>query len=254
MMRKMVKVIAIGDVHADWRHLWSALKASYAATHDGKPSQVVLDGRYRVILIGDLVHPKTQEAYEELTGRENYDWHDVEHLRSASKAQARELYKIKNFVDEAEGGVSIILGNHDAAALDHNFLLGTAVGLTHAEFDETKGGLALPQDLQDWMRTWQSEVRIHGVQFAHAGPTPGMASYDDFFYGDPDTKRWWHEKPFLVTASGHKFGVYGHTVMKDGILIDEENRFAMIDALEKRQYLDMMFQDDGEFAYRIAEF
>ena len=42
--------------------------------------------------------------------------------------------------------------------------------------------------------------------------------------------------------------------MKDGILIDEENRFAMIDALEKRQYLDMMFQDDGEFAYRIAEF
>jgi hypothetical protein len=250
----MLKVIAIGDVHADWGHLYGALKAAYAMDASGEPTQPVLDGRYRVILMGDLVHPKHIEKYEELTGRAEYNWRDPEHLKSASRAQVRELYKIKDFVDKAGGNVQVILGNHDDAALEHKFLLGTALGVIHAEFDPGKGGTPMPEDLQDWFRTFPRYVRLHGVHFAHAGPTPGMAYFDDFFYGDPDSKRWWKDKPHLVNDAGHVFGVYGHTVMEDGIFIDRDHNFAMIDALDKRQYLEMMFRDDESFDYRTASF
>ena len=250
----MLKVIAIGDVHADWRHLHAALKASYAMDAHGEPTQPVLDGRYRVILMGDLVHPKRIEGYEEMTGREEYNWRDPDHLKSASRAQVRDLYKLKDFVDKSEGNVQIILGNHDDAALEHKFLLGTALGVIHAEFDPARSGVPLPEDLQAWFRSFPRHIRLNGIHFAHAGPTPGMAYFDDFFYGDPDSKRWWKDKPHLVRDAGHTFGVYGHTVMDDGILIDETHSFAMIDALEKRQYLEMLLRDDETFDYRIAEF
>ena len=78
------------------------------------------------------------------------------------------------------------------------------------------------------------------MHLAHAGPTPGMEQFDDFFYHDPDTKRWWFTKPELVEASGHRFGVYGHTVMDEGIYIDKEHNFAMIDALGHLQFLEMI--------------
>jgi hypothetical protein len=251
---RVLKVTAIGDVHADFGRLWSALKAAYVMDPDGQPSGPVLDGRYRAILIGDLVHPKNIGAYENLSGRSPFEVGNPDHLRSAARAQIRELRRLKNFVEATQGGVTIIMGNHDAAALDHKPVLGTATGLTHVEFDESKGGMPIPDDIADWMRKWPQHVRIEGVHFAHAGPNPGMAYFDDFFYGDPDSKNWWKEKPFLVDANGHRFGVYGHTVMPDGIYLDRENRFAMIDAMEKRQYLEMLFQDDGEFDYRVAEF
>ena len=250
----MLKVIAIGDVHADWRNLSAALKAAYAMDAHGQPTQPVLDGRYRVILMGDLVHPKRIEGYELLTGRADYNWRDPDHLKSASRAQVRELYKLKDYVDQSNGNVQVILGNHDDAALEHKFLLGTALGVIHAEFDPTKGGVPLPEDLQGWFKTFVRYVRLHGIHFAHAGPTPGMMYFDDFFYGDPDAKRWWSEKPHLVRDAGHTFGVYGHTVMEDGIYIDATNKFAMIDALEKRQYLELLLRDDETFDYRIEQF
>jgi hypothetical protein len=250
----MLKVIAIGDVHADWGNLYAALKAAYAMDASFEPTDPVLSGRYRVILMGDLIHPKRIEGYEALTGRAEYNWRDPEHLNSASRAQVRELYRLKDYADKASGNVQIILGNHDDAALEHKFLLGTALGVIHAEFDPTKGGTPLPDDLQDWFRGFQRYVRINGVHFAHAGPTPGMAYFDDFFYGDPDSKRWWQDKPNLVKDAGHSFGVYGHTVMDHGIYVNAPHAYAMIDALEKRQYLEMLIRDDGSFDYRIVDF
>jgi hypothetical protein len=250
----VLKVTAIGDVHADFGRLWAALKAAGIMDSDGHPTGPVLDGQYRAILIGDLVHPKNIQTYEKLTGREPFDWKNPEHLRSAARAQVRELQRLRHFVEACEGGVTILMGNHDASALNHKHVLGTATGLKHAEFDESLGGVRLPDDLADWMRKWLPEVRLHGVHFSHAGPTPGMASFDDFFYADRDAKHWWHERPYFVHDAGHKFGVYGHTVMPDGIHINEEHGFAMIDALEKRQYLDMLFHDDGEFDYRVTSF
>ncbi len=79
-----------------------------------------------------------------------------------------------------------------------------------------------------------------------------MQHFDDFFYHDVDTKTWWYEKPELVQQAGHRFGVYGHTVMKEGIYIDKEHSFAMIDALSHRQFLEMIVSDD-RLDYSVAE-
>ncbi len=250
----MLKVIAIGDVHAEFSKMWNALKHAGAMDAAGQPSELVVDGLMRVILMGDLVHPKTQAIYEDLTGRSPFNPKDISHLRSAARSQVRELHKLKNFVEMADGNVNVILGNHDDAALRHAFKLGTAGGLINAEFDPSQGGQDLPDDLKEWMSYWSTGLQIRGVHFAHAGPTPGMASFDDFFYGDPDSKTWWYEKPFLVKAAGYRFGVYGHTVMKEGIYTNKEHGLAMVDALDARQYLEMDFLDDDSFEYKVVEY
>jgi hypothetical protein len=250
----VLKVIALGDVHASFPLLWEALRASYAAGDDGLPTAPVREGRYRVVLIGDLVHPKNFEAYEELTGLDGFDHRDPGHLQSAAEAQLEGLYQLKRYADAGNGNVTVLLGNHDAAAVHRTHLLGTSTGLKHAEFDPRHGGTELPEDLAAWMRSWPRSLNLDGVHFAHAGPTPGMASYDDFFYGDADPKTWWRAKPHLVRAAGHSFGVYGHTPMPHGIHVNDEEGFAMIDALEHGEYLEVLLRDGGEFAYQVSRF
>lgn len=240
----MIKVIAIGDVHGQWPELWRVLKASAACDAQYRPSAPVVEGRYQVVCVGDLVHYKDERAYANAVGEEPYDPADPAHLRRAAKAQIRELYRFKDFADQAAGNVTIILGNHDEAAVDHTYELSTRGGLTHQEFDAEKGGVAIPDDLKAWIRGFTREKVFYGVQFAHAGPTPGMQHFDDFFYHDPDTKKWWYTKPELVNQAGHRFGVYGHTVMKEGIYIDKDHAFAMIDALGHLQFLEMILSED----------
>jgi hypothetical protein len=249
----MIKVVAIGDVHGQWAEVWSALKAATAATPQLQPTEAVLEGRFQVVFIGDLVHYKDLRDYEQAVGEEPYDPANPDHLRRAAKAQIRELYRFKRYVDSAGENVSIILGNHDEAALTHQYQLSTRGGLKHDEFDESRGGLALPDDLQAWMRGFAREKILHGVQFAHAGPLPGMQYFDDFFYHDGDTKAWWYNKPELVGHTGYRFGVYGHTVMQEGIYVDKDNHFAMIDALAHRQFFEMILAED-RLDYRVMQF
>ena len=240
----MIKVIAVGDVHGQWPELWRVLKAAAACDAHYNPTPPVQEGRYQVVCIGDLVHYKDERAYAQAVGEEPYDPDSPDHLRRAARAQIRELYRFKDYVDQANGNVTIILGNHDDSALNHHFELSTRGGLKHNEFNASLGGHELPDDLKAWIETFERERVFHGVQFAHAGPLPGMQVFDDFFYHDPDTKQWWYNKPELVAQAGHRFGVYGHTVMKEGIYIDKENHFAMIDALSELQFLEMILSDE----------
>ncbi len=240
----MIKVIAIGDVHGMWPELWRVLKASAASTPGFQPTEALRSGRYRVVCAGDLVHYKDERAYATAVGNEHYDPSDRDHLRRAARAQIRELYRFMDFVQAADGNVQVILGNHDEAAIKGTYELGTRGGLMHHEFDEARGGTPLPDDLAAWIGAFPREVVLHGVHFAHAGPTVGMQHFDDFFYHDADTKTWWYEKPELVRQAGHRFGVYGHTVMKEGIYVDKEHAFAMIDALGHTQFLEMLLSDE----------
>lgn len=240
-------VIAIGDVHGQWAELWAALRTAGAATASLEPTQPLLSGRLNVVLSGDLVHFKDHESYARAIGAETFDARDPQQLRRAAKAQFRELHRFRDFALAASGHVSVILGNHDEVALRRSYILGTRGGLEHLEFEPERGGLLLPDDLGQWFVGFPREKLLGGVQFAHAGPLPGMQIYDDFFYNDPDTKRWWRDKPDLARQSGHRFGVYGHTVMVDGIYLDRDNGFAMIDALERREYLELDFE--GEDLY-----
>ena len=248
------KILAFGDVHADQTLLWSALKAGYACDRTGRPTPPVLDGRYLIVLMGDLVHPKNLLAYEALTGFSPFDILNQEHLAAASTVQAAQVLRVKEYQARGNGHVYVLQGNHDKAAADQSFVLGTAGGLVHSEFDPGRGGLALPEDLSGWVLSLPTSVDIDGVQFAHAGPTPGMNSFDDFFYSDPDVKTWWHAKPWLVKDCGYRFGVYGHTVMARGVYLDLVNALAMVDALDDRQFLELFVHDDGRIDPRIARF
>ena len=89
----MIKVIAIGDVHGQWPELWRVLKAAAAATPTLEPTPAVVEGRYQVVCVGDLVHYKDERAYANAVGAEPYDSTDTDHLRRAAKAQIRELYR-----------------------------------------------------------------------------------------------------------------------------------------------------------------
>ena len=242
------KVLAFGDVHGQWAELWGALRVAGVALGAGELAAPSAGVTTDVVLIGDLVHYKDAESYAEAVGEEHFDARDPRHLRRAAKAQIRELYRFKDFVERAAGRVTVILGNHDEVALTHAYALMTRGGLEHSEFDPARGGLELPDDLKTWFGSFPRQKVLHDIHFAHAGPLPGMQSYDDFFYHDPDTKGWWRTKPELARQSGYRFGVYGHTVMKNGIVLDKLNLFAMIDALERRQYLELHLRGDDLYA------
>ncbi len=239
----MIKLVAIGDVHARFEVLWRALRATGAANAAYAPSDAVLEGRIEVVCVGDLVHPKNAAGYAALLGEARFDPSSPAQLRRAARAQVREVRRLHRFVEAARGHVTILLGNHDDAVVPP--LRALSSGPTpHAEFDPDRGGEALPDDLVAWFaslpRTWSR----YGVQVAHAGPTPGLQTFDDFFYGDPSVKTWWYETPDLVRQTGHRFGVYGHTVMRDGIHVDEAAGVAMIDALHRGEVLEAMLDED----------
>ncbi len=249
----MIKVIALGDVHGMWAELWRALRLALAADGMFEPTAPVVEGRFQVIVMGDLVHYKDEQSYARMVGQEYYDPSDAEQLQRAARAQIRELYRFKDYVDKANGNVTVILGNHDEAAINHDYELSTRGGLRHDEFNAKRGGLEIPQDLASWIEGFPRKKVIHGVQFAHAGPLPGMQYFDDFFYHDGDTKNWWQNKPELVKQAGHRFGVYGHTVMEQGVHVDKENHFAMIDALTQKQFFEMILSEE-RLDYRVMQF
>ena len=194
-------------------------------------ARAIAQGRIVCVCVGDVVHNREQRAYAVAVGQDPFDSEARDNLRRAVKAQIRELYRSKDIVEAAEGHVQVMLGNHDEPAIKRNLELGTRGGLMRYGFDQARGGVALPDDLASWISSFPREVVYHGVHFAHAGPTLAMQHFDDFFDHDPDTKTWWYEKKGLVQQAGPRFSVYGHTVMKQGVYIDKEPGFAMIDAL-----------------------
>ncbi|MDV6374086.1 metallophosphoesterase [Deinococcus arenicola] len=241
----MHKFLAFGDVHADFETLWAALRAASCVDAQYLPTPPVQAGLFQVVIIGDLVHPKNEGEYARLIGLPSFDLHDADHLLLAARNQVAHLERLRAYQAAVPHAVHILLGNHDDAVLYDTYTLGTAGGLVHLEFDPERGGVLLPEHLRGWLAQFPRELRVGGVQFAHVSPLPAHLHYDDLFYGDPSTKRWFQEIPEYVDMAGLEFGVYGHTQMEGGILLDEEHRFAMIDALHAREYLELML-DAGE--------
>ncbi len=230
-----MRVIALGDLHANFPALWRLLRAEGLAGPGFRPTPLLKEGGLRLILLGDLVHPKTLQDYERLTGLSPYDPQNPEHLKRAARAQIRELFRLKAFQEEAGGQVVILLGNHDQAVLEGHPILGTR-HLLHLEFHPEKGGEALPEVLQNWFRSFPKEFVLHGVHFAHVGPVPWLQAYDEFFYAQSEPKTWWLVNPDYVERMGYRFGVYGHTPTQ-GVQLRE--RLALIDALDLGEYLEL---------------
>ena len=250
----MHKFIAIGDIHADWDTFWDALRAASCVDADGLPTAPVRLGRYQVVLIGDLVHPKSPQGYARLTGCDPFDMNDEDHRLIAAREQVRQLEKLQRSHEAAPHAVHVLLGNHDHAVLDPRFVLGTSGGLKHTEFDPERGGLMLPPHLHAWMSRFPRELRVGGLQFAHVSPLPGHLYYDDLFYSDRSAKTWFRETPEYVGMAGLVFGVYGHTRPGEGVLLhrteDGQPSFAIIDALAEREYLELLYDAGAEHPLR----
>lgn len=238
------KFIAIGDVHTEYDLLWAALKAASCIDAQGLPTAPVRQGLYQVVLIGDLVHPKNIGEYSRLVGH-RFDDQNPDDLYTAAREQMRQLDRIMRYQQAAPHAIHIVLGNHDDNILNHRFVLGTKGGLVHLEFDARRGGVGLPANLREWFMSFVRELRVGKVQFAHVGPMPGMAFYDDLFYADQTHKRWWKETPDYVDMAGLDYGIYGHTQMEKGIYINSPARFAMIDALSCREYLEILLEPEA---------
>lgn len=246
------KIVAIGDVHGMWGELWQVLRQSGMVSGVGEPSSALLSGEAQVVVMGDLVHYKALEHYQTAVGEEHYDLMNARHLKRAAKAQIRELYRFKTFMERVAPHLTVLLGNHDEAAVKHNYVLATRGGLEHKEFDPAEGGVALPEELKTWMEDFPREAIVAGVHFAHAGPLVSMTTYDDFFYHDPDTKNWWQSKPEYFQQTGCRFGVYGHTAMP-AVYLDDLNMFAMIDALDHGEYLELLISEDDDLLVEIRQ-
>lgn len=229
-----MRVVALGDLHANFPLLWRILRREGLADEGFRPTEALRSGRVRLVLLGDLVHPKTPRDYARLTGPEAYDPEDPFHLRLAAGAQIRELFRLKAFQEEAGDHVTILLGNHEAALLEGSPILGNR-HLKHLEFHPEHGGKALPEALRSWMASFPKELVLKGVHFAHVGPVPWLQEYDGLFYAQSEAKTWWFLTPEYVERMGYRYGVYGHTPMPDGILL--KDRFALIDALDLGEYL-----------------
>ncbi|GGL83611.1 metallophosphoesterase [Deinococcus aerolatus] len=248
----MHKFMAFGDVHADFETLWAALRAASCVDGSYLPTAPVQSGLFQVVIIGDLVHPKSERDYTRLTGQQDFDTHNPEHLLLAARRQAAQLERLRTYQAAAPHAVHILLGNHDDAVLNGSYILGTSGGLVHLEFDPGHGGVLLPEHLRTWMGGFPRELRVGAVQFAHVSPLPAHTHYDDLFYGDRSTKHWFRDTPEYVAMSGLEFGVYGHTQIEDGILLDGVHRFAMIDALHAREYLELMIDESGAAALQAV--
>jgi hypothetical protein len=242
----MLRVIAVGDVHANWPAFWRALQSAGLSDEDGNPSVRLLSGSSLVLLMGDLVHPKTPEDYARISGYRPFDDQNKEHLKAAADNQAYALRKLREFSFRSGGHLKILLGNHDESALSHRHRLKSGAHLQHREFDPSAGGTPLDPELRAWFLGFAREVVIGRTHFAHVGPLPSMSQYDDFFYADQDPRQWFLARPELVAECGWNFGVYGHNLMPGGIRMDRQHRFAMIDALECGEYLELRFQSSED--------
>ncbi|AEV15806.1 hypothetical protein TCCBUS3UF1_7580 [Thermus sp. CCB_US3_UF1] len=236
-----MRVVAVGDLHGNFPALWRLLRLEGLADPLLQPTEELRSGRTRLVLLGDLVHPKTQRDYERLTGLTPFDPQDPNHLRLAAGAQIRELFRLKALQEASEGHLTILLGNHDEAALKGEPLLGNR-HLKHLEFHPEYGGKALPHGLKAWMEGFPRELLLNGVHFAHVGPVPWLQEYDALFYAQSEPKTWWFRTPDYVERMGYRFGVYGHVPMREGILLKE--RFALIDALDLGEYLELFPEEE----------
>ncbi len=151
------------------------------------------------------------------------------------------MIRIKRFQEAAPEYITIPLGNHDHAVLTGEMVLGNAQ-LEHREFHPELGGVELPQELKSWFQTFPRELNLYGVNFAHVGPVPWLQTYDELFYSSREPKEWWLRNADYVERMGYRFGVYGHTVMRNGILV--KDKLALIDALDQDQYLELLLDEE----------
>lgn len=234
-----MRIVVVGDIHAQERKLWTMLDEAGLSTlptgreigkrNPGrKPTHALTEGGTHLVLLGDVVHPKSRERYAELIGAERFDEFDPRQLAAAQRAQEEFLDRLKAFFDAcASGAVTILLGNHDANAIDASQGPLRTDDVAHLEWKQGYGD-PLPPHLASWMATWPREHVVHSLHFAHVGPKPEHNVYDTSFYVD-NRRKWIYEDVDYLEGTPYAFGFYGHTPVRGGLNLASRGRALLLD-------------------------
>jgi hypothetical protein len=223
-----VRIVVIGDLHAQEDKLWRMLDEAGLRDEDGEPAPELRDGTTVLILLGDLVHAKSRGRYADLAGVQRYDEFDPGHLHRAERAQEAFLRRVRAFLEPLpDEAATILLGNHDYNAVEATQGPLRSDDLSHLEWKPGYGH-ALPEDLAAWIRAWPRERVVDGVHFAHVGPRPEHNVFDTDFYLE-NRRRWIYEDADYLEDTPYRLGVYGHTPVRGGLNLASQGRALLLD-------------------------
>lgn len=241
-----MRIVAIGDIHAQADKLWSMLREAGLLTEGYLASEALTSGATKLVLLGDLVHAKSREQYARLTELAHYDEFNPAHLAKAEAAQAAFLRAVKRFADSAAQHVIILMGNHDYNAITAEQGPLRTDDVAHLEWKER----ALEPELRAWIASWPYEQVIEGIHFAHVGPLAAHNRYDEGFYLE-NRRRWIYEDRDFLADTPYRLGVYGHTPVRGGVNIASQGKAILLDTnghADEYTFLEILIDPQG---YRL---
>lgn len=226
--------------------LWRMLREAGLADEGRRPTPELLAEGVQLVLLGDMVHPKSRERYADLINVRRYDEYNPRHLERAEKAQVDFLRDVKGFQDRLPAGrMTILMGNHDFNAVHPDQGPLRTDDVSHLEWKAGYGAELDPM-LRDWILSWPYELVIDGVHLAHVGPLPEHNTYDNGFYLE-NRRRWIYEERDFLEGTPYRLGVYGHTPVRGGVNIASQGRAILLDTngyQDEYSFLDIDLQAD----------
>lgn len=243
-----MRLVVVGDIHTQDKKMWQILSEAGLSTEENKPTELMLSGTIKLVLLGDLFHAKSRKRYSEIVDGEHYDEYNPDHVRRSEDYHEELLTSLKAFYDAVPAGDMVILmGNHDFNAVSYDQGPLRTDDIAHFEW---KQGNELDPELREWVESWPYEYVYEGVHFAHVGPFVEHNTYDDAFYLQ-NRRRWIYEDKDFFEDSDHKFGVYGHTPVRGGVNLASRGRAILLDTNghgEEYAFLEIEVEQDD---YRL---
>lgn len=224
-----MKLIILGDIHAQANKFWRMLSELGYATADRAPTAAIqAEDAPTLVLLGDLVHAKSRNRYGELIGVNDYDEHNPEHLQLAEAQQESFLRAVMDFQQALPAGrMIVLLGNHDHNAIDDEQGPLRTDDVHHLEW-KAAYSRPFPDDLKGWIASWPREHSVQGLHLAHVGPHPQHNTYDQGFYLE-NRRAWIREDRDVLAETHHRLGVYGHTPVRGGVNVASRGRAILLD-------------------------
>lgn len=245
-----MRLVVIGDIHAQEDKLWRMLHEAGLRDDDGAPAPELMHGDTRLVLLGDLVHAKHRSLYAELAGVATYDEYDPGHVRRVERAQEAFLGRVHEFMEPLPANAArILLGNHDHNAVDPLQGPLRSDDISHLEW-KPGYGTQLPEDLATWIRGWPRSLEIEGIHLAHVGPREEHNIYDTDFYR-LNRRAWIYEDHDYLAETSYRLGVYGHTPVRGGLNVASRGKALLLDANgygDEYAWLDVRISAD---AYQV---
>ncbi len=224
-----MRIFVVGDIHAQRNKLWHILNQAGLVDENNQATDLLNDPETKLILLGDIVHAKSRDAYAKIIDGDRYDEFSPSHLVRAERFQERFLEELKAFSDSLDKDkMTIIMGNHDYNAIFAEQGPLRTDDIAHLEWKDVTNR-SIPDDIKAWMLSWPQELVIDDIHFAHVGPLKEHNVYDNDFYLK-NRRRWIYEDKDFLAETPYRLGVYGHTPVRGGVNIASQGKAILLDA------------------------